>query len=286
MTKNVLTNLFSAARELLGGWPALGVLAALYAALLGACYLFMTTREATVWQVLLTALLAVAVPVLLLLLLAGSARTALGETRPLALLAQAAATGWKLFLVSLPLIALALLFVWGTNKLEDRVKPDPEEAARAIQEREAAAAEGGPDAAGARPLPPVRWKYVAVVALKLLLLGVVLPLLAINVWLAVARDGLVGALRRLGSTIARAFAPQSALTYAVGLILFALIPYFLLHTPTRFESNWLELTLFSLRLLLAFAFTLFGWTLTLRALAQSAVLGSNNQAPSSAVAQG
>ncbi|MDQ3755380.1 MAG: hypothetical protein M3371_11695 [Acidobacteriota bacterium] len=283
MTKNVLTNIFSAARELLRGWPALGVLSLLYAALLGAFYLFITTREASVWQLLVTIMLAVAVPLLFFVLQAGSARAALGETRPIALLAQALRNSWKLVLVSLPLIALAALFIYGTNKLEQRVKPSEAEMARLIAERQERA-ESRPEGAPA-PQPPVRWSYVTVIALRLLLLGVVLPLLTISLWLAVARDGLGGALRRLGNMPTRAFAPQTILTYAIGMILFALVPYFLLFAPTRVASNWLELTFFSLRLLLAFVFTLFGWTLTMRALARANMLGTDVPESSSAVAQ-
>lgn len=273
MTKKVLTNIFSAARELLRGWPALGVLSLLYAMLLGAFYLFITTREASVWQLLLTVMLAVAVPLLFFVLQAGSARAALGETRPVALLAQALRNSWKLILVSLPLIALAAVFIYGTNKLEQRVKPSEAEMARVMAERRERA-ELRPEGAPA-PQPPVRWSYVTVIALRLLLLGVVLPLLMISLWLAVAREGLGGALRRLGDTLARAFAPPTILTYAIGMILFALVPYFLLFAPTRVQSNWLELTLFSLRLLLAFVFTLFGWTLTMRALARTSEITSS-----------
>jgi len=285
--KNVLTNIFSAACELLRGWPALGVLSLLYAALLGAFYLFITTREASVWQLLVTVVMAVAVPVLFFVLLAGSARAALGETRAIALLGQALWKSWQFVLISLPLVALAALFIYGTDKLENRVKPSEAEMARLIAERQERA-ESRPESAPA-PQPPVRWGYVVVIALRLLLLGVVLPLLAISLWLAVARDGLGNALTNMlngsGNLLARAFAPQSVLTYGVGMILFALVPYFLLFVPARVESNWLELTLFSLRLLLAFVFTLFGWAVTMRALARTSEVTSGAPESSSPATQ-
>ncbi len=44
-------------------------------------------------------------------------------------------------------------------------------------------------------------------------------------------------------------------------------PYFLLFTRTGAKGEWTELTLFGLRLVLAFLFTLLGWVLTMRALA-------------------
>jgi hypothetical protein len=66
----------------------------------------------------------------------------------------------------------------------------------------------------------------------------------------------------------RAFAPRSVLVYAVGLFLFGLMPYFVLFTRTPFASGWSELTLFGLRLALAFVLTLVGWVATLGALAR------------------
>ena len=72
-----------------------------------------------------------------------------------------------------------------------------------------------------------------------------------------------GLLRGFG----RVVAPETVLTYAVGMLLFGVVPYFLLFTRTGTKGEWSELTLLGLRLLLAFLCSLTGWVLTLRALA-------------------
>jgi hypothetical protein len=115
----------------------------------------------------------------------------------------------------------------------------------------------------------VRWKYVFVSALRLLLLGVLLPLVGLHLLLAAAREGFGASLRRVGRTVARAYAPRSVLTYAVGMIVFALLPYFLVTVRTPVRAGWLELTLLSVRLGLAFLLTLGGVLMTMTALARS-----------------
>jgi hypothetical protein len=47
------------------------------------------------------------------------------------------------------------------------------------------------------------------------------------------------------------------------------MPYFILFTRTSVSNGWTELLLFGLRLVLAFVFTLWGWTITLGALART-----------------
>jgi hypothetical protein len=66
----------------------------------------------------------------------------------------------------------------------------------------------------------------------------------------------------------RAFSARSLLTYGVGMIVFALVPYFLITKRTPVESNTLELLLFGARILLAFSLMLFGWVMTMTALAR------------------
>jgi hypothetical protein len=171
--------------------------------------------------------------------------------------------------VSLPVIALAVGTVWAMNKLESRVKHDPRDEAGAQYSAPAADEEGG-DAAEQppRPKPPVRWAYVFYSALRLLLLGVFLPLVAVHLWIATVRDGLGGALRGVHRVVARAFSARAVFTYAVGMIVFALVPYFLIIKRTSAGAGWLELSLISARLLAAFALTLFGFAVTTAALAR------------------
>jgi hypothetical protein len=274
MTKEALSSIFSAARGILRDWPALAALAVLYAALVSACGLFVTTREATAWQVFLTFALAAAVPLLLFVVLAGCANYAVGHRRAVPLVARSLRGFWKVLLLGLPVLALTVLAVWGMNKLEARVRHDPAAEAGETFNGEGAGSESAPDrnsteGAAARRKPKVRWAYVFYWSLRLLLLGLVLPLLAAHLWLAAARDGLGAALRRAPRLVARAFSPRSVLIYAVGMILFALVPYFLLTRGAALGTGWLEVTLFSARVGLALLLTLFGWLTTLTALAQT-----------------
>jgi len=276
MTKNVISALASAARGLLlRDWSALLALAVLYAALVGACGLFLTTREATTWQVTLTFALAALIPLLAFVVAAGVAAYGVGESRgAVPLVTRALKTFWKTLLVSLPVLALVVLTVWGTNKLENRVRHDPAaEAGETFAEGEGG---GGPtesaattdEGTAARRKPKVRWAYVFVSALRLLLLGLALPLLAAHLWLSAARDGLGRTLRRTHRLVARAYSPRSVFTYAVGMIVFALVPYFLITTRTPVASSRLEVGLFAARVGLAFLLTLFGGLMTLAALAR------------------
>lgn len=266
MTKNVLSALFNAARELLRDFGALAALAVIYAALIVAVVLFVTTREASVFQIALTAACAVAAPVLFVLVAGAAAAYAAGESRPSGVVRRGLAGFLKVLLITIPVVALAVGAVWATNKLENRVRHDPNEEARV-----AYPSMGGEDEEGAavRPKPPVRWAYVAVSAFRLFLLGVLLPLLAIHLWIVAVRDGLKAVFVRLHRTLARAFSARSVFTYAVGMIVFALIPYFLVTRRTPASAGWLELTLLAVRLAAAFALTLFGFVMTMRALART-----------------
>ena len=58
------------------------------------------------------------------------------------------------------------------------------------------------------------------------------------------------------------------LVYLIGFFVFALVPYFVLYTRTSVTNGWAELLIFGLRLVFVFALTLWGWTITLGALAR------------------
>jgi hypothetical protein len=260
MIKDAFTAIGGATRELLTNWGALAVLTALYGALLFSIYWFFATGVATAWQLALSAILALLAPLLFFVLQAAVANHAEGAARAGEVLRRAARDFWKLLLVSLPLIALAALVYYLLNKLQARFPVPAEDLSRVI-----------PTGAGPRAAPPplpLRWQAVTFSALRLLLLGVLLPLAGIHLWLAIARDGLVGALKSLHRVIGRAFAPRSALVYGIGLFLFGLMPYFVIYTTTPIKNGWAELILFGLRLLIAFILTLWGWAITFGALAR------------------
>ena len=266
MIKDAFTAIGGATRELLRDWGALGVLAALYLALLVAVYWFFATGVGTVWQLTLSAAIAALAPLLFFVLQAAVSAHAVGAARAGEVVRRALRDFLKILLVSLPLVALAVLFYYLLNKLQARFPLPAEEAQRLL-----------PTGTGPRhttPALPLRLQDVTFSALRLLLLGAVLPLAGAHLWLAVARDGLKAALRNVHRVLGRAFAPRAVLVYAVGLFLFGLMPYFVIYTTTPVENGWAELTIFGLRVAAAFALTLGGWAVTLGALAKLAPGGA------------
>lgn len=271
MIKNSLLAIGTTARELVRDWRSLGLFNALYAALIAALWLFFSTKEASAWQLVLTALLAVTAPVLFFLLQsAGAVRYVWNEAQTATLFQKSMKALWKIILISIPLILLAVLLAYLLNKLQARFPLTDTEAARP------ALIPWSHPSAARPPVLPLRWPDVFIASLRLLLLGVVLPLAAIHLWLAAARDSFMGTVRRVPQILAHAFSAQSFLIYAIGLILFALMPYFLIFTRTTVRNAWAELLLFGLRLALAFIFTLWGWLATVGALAKTNVNESLN----------
>jgi hypothetical protein len=273
MTKNVLASIFAAARDLVRSPRALAVLVALYLALIAAVFFFITTREATLWQLFVTGASVLLAPLLLFVVVAAGASYAVGQRDAGGLLRHTARSFLKVLVVSIPFLLLAVLSVYLLNKLERGVQLSPEERASVEYARSAESAEresSSSASAATRPKPPVRWKYLFVSALRLFVLGLLLPLAAMHLWLVAARDGLVAAFARFHRHLIRAFSAQSVLTYGVGMIVFALIPYFLITKRTPVASNTLELAIFGARMLLAFSLMLFGWVMTMTALARTA----------------
>ena len=154
MTKHVLSALFEAARGLLRDFGALLALAVLYAALVAAAVVFVTTREASAFQLALTALSAVAAPLLFFAVAAAVAAYAVGESRPGGVIRRALANFLKVLAVSLPVVALAVGTVWAMNKLESRVKHDPRDEAGTQYSESAAADEEGDGSAAEQPPRP------------------------------------------------------------------------------------------------------------------------------------
>ena len=247
MIKNAFNALGDSARALLRNWRALFVLNVLYAALLAALYVFFKTGVANAWQLVVSAVAVVLAPLLLFVLQAALAHFAVGDVGPGALLKRALRDFAKVLLVSLPLIALAVLFVYLLGKLEAYL-PKPSDAS--------GTAAFVPHPQGPPPVP-LRWQEVLLSSLWLTLLGFVLPLLAIRLWLSVARDGLKATLKGAHRVAARAFAPASVLVYAWAsrLRIHALLRHLHAHAPLRRLGRGAALRL---RLALAFVFTLWG----------------------------
>lgn len=265
--------LMTATRRVFSNWQSLLLVALVYAALLGLLYLFVSIREATLTQVTLTFAFAVALPLLFFILQAmivsggarGPAKEGGSETdqAPARFVLRKSLTSfWKLILISLPLIALAILIAYLLGKAQNRFGQTPE----AINNiPRTLAANANPQ----RAPRPIDWRVALFSTLRYLSFGLVLPLLTIHLWLATVHDGLSGATKRIASLLSRAFAPQSVLIYIVGFMIFAVAPYFLLFKTTQSGHAWLELFLLVARLAVVFVLTLFGWVITVRALGLS-----------------
>jgi magnesium-transporting ATPase (P-type) len=251
-----------AARRLFGNWRALLILLLLYAALIASVYFFIAVREASAWQVLATFLLALIAPVLFFIIQTIGVRYVEDGVRTRDLLRWSVRDFWKLLLVTVPVLLLVWFVAYLFGKFQLATPAAVAEAARA-----------GAGAAATAARPPARtvseafsWKEVILTTLRFLILGLVLPLMAIHLWIAAARRGLVGALRTIKSVMAAALAPGAVLVYGIGLLLFGVIPYFLITTNYSRGGAWTEIGLLGGRLLLASLFMLCGWIITLGAL--------------------
>ena len=257
MIKRIFKSFTSASRQLFRRWGELLTMIALYLAMLGAIYLFFVTREATIGQLLLSFLLAILAPVLFLIIQTMAARYRDDDSGVWRLLASSARDFWKLLVIALPLILLAVVAIYLFGKFE------PNAPATTIREAVRAASPARP----VTPKPqPVHWQSILITTLEYLFFCLVLPLAAIHLWIAAARDGLKQTLKQSARIVGRAFAPQSVITYSIGFVFFAVVPYFLIVTKTPVNSAWLDAGLLVARLLLAVLFSLIGWIVTVGAL--------------------
>ena len=228
---------WSAVRMLFKDKTTLPLMLALYAALLLSLYFFISTREATIPQLILTFTLMFAAPLLFFLLQAASVNYA---TETSGLLRKALRDCLKFIAVSLPVIGLT---VYGVGKLQGRLTVDP----NTLQ-------------------PSSPNIMTTLIVLRYLLIGVVAPLITIQLWIATSTRGLREMLRSLHHTLARAFAPQAVLVFAFGFLIFAVAPYFLLGQIIPIQRTWLEVPLFTARVVVGALLILIGWVVTLGAL--------------------
>ena len=261
MLPETFHSIATAARTVLKSWRSMLLIAIVYAALLGALYSFIAVREASMAQVVATFALAIAVPLLFFMLqamimggIASGDDTSVGS-----LLKRALTSFWKLLLISLPLIALAVLVAYLLTKAQTRLGSSVTDTAAEVPRRLAASAR--------EPDRPIDWKAAMVSGVRYLMFGLFLPLAAIHLWLAAAREGLAHALKKIGSLLASAFSPRAVFVYVLGFVVFAIVPYFLLFRTTPSKHAWLEIILLVTRLAIVFALTLFGWVITVKALA-------------------
>jgi hypothetical protein len=257
---NTIKEFVEATRELLTKPRALALLAALYAVLLATLYGFISIREATVSQVAMTYVFLVLIPIEFFLLQAAILhRAATGKFH----WPQIGRDAIKLIVITIPIVLLGFLLNYLLNKWQAHY-PAPQPL---------------PTLPGARTPTapqPLHWPTVLFATVRLLLLGVALPLAAIHLWIAVAAQDLRSlfsggariVLQRIANAIARAFAFDSVLTFALGLIIFVLVPYAVLFLGRPPKGNKTDFAFFIFRLLLVFLFTIIGWIVTLTTLAK------------------
>ena len=209
-----LRAMLSATRLLFANRRALALLLTTYCGLLLTLYLFISTREATISQILLTFLSIAVAPALFFLI------QSISVTYPTGKLSKVVIVSFKLFIVSLPVLALTVFAVYKVN----------------------------------------------LTTLRYLLIAVIAPLLAIQLWIATSNTGLRSIVKRMGQVLSKAFAPHSVLVYACGFLIFAVAPYLLLRKSISTERAWLEISLLTVRLAASAILMLVGWVTTVGAI--------------------
>lgn len=262
MLTETFQSIVTAARKVFTNWQSMLLLAVVYASLLAALYFFLAVREASIGQVVLTFVLAILAPLLFFVLQAMVAGQT-DEATAGSLLRRSLASFWKLILISLPLIALAVLIVYLLARAQAHWNIGVVDTAAELNRGFSRAANAP------RPARPIDWKVALLSTVRYLSFGLLLPLAAIHLWLATAQEGLLVAVKRVATHLGRAFAPRSVLIYIAGFLVFGVVPYLILFKTTSTKHAWLELSLLVARLVVVFALTLFGWAITVRALGQT-----------------
>jgi hypothetical protein len=248
-------------RAILTNLRALAIFAGVYALLLATLYFFIATREATVWQVLITLVFLVLIPAEFFIFQAAIIDRALDQKfhwRAILI------TAFKLFVATIPILIIGCVLFILLNKWQAHF-PAPSAAAL-------------PVTPGRPPKPqPLHWPTLLFATLRGLLFAIALPLATIHLWIEVAacdlraslRSGAKTILKRLGNRFSCAFTSESVLIYALGLIIFVLVPYLILFVPIPVKGTKTDFAVFILRLVLVFVFTLIGWIATVTTLAKT-----------------
>ncbi|HSL53972.1 MAG TPA: hypothetical protein VK868_06230 [Pyrinomonadaceae bacterium] len=219
--------MFTAVRLLFKSRRVLLMLLLAWAGLLTAVYVFASSREATISQLVLTFVVVIVAPALFFVLQAVSVTYADGPTsggRMRKLLFDCL----RLVVVSVPVIAVTLLAVYGLSKVQTYV--------------------------------------TLATTLRYLLIAVVAPMLTIHLWIATTKSELRPLSKSLRSVVSKTFAPQSVFVYACGFLLFAVIPYLLLQIGPLIERPWLELSVLVVRMTASALLILLGWVTTVGAM--------------------
>lgn len=219
--------MFSAVRLLFKSWRVLLTFLLVWAGLLTAVYLFASTREATISQLVLTLVVVIAAPALFFMLQALSVTYAEGQVSG-GRIKKLTSDCLRLVVVSFPVLVLTLLAMYGLGKAQTHL--------------------------------------TLATTLRYLLIGVVVPMLTIQLWIATTKRGLRPLLKGLRGVVTETFAPQSVFVYGCGFVIFAALPYVLLQIGPSIERPWLELSVLVVRLAASALLILLGWVTTIGAM--------------------
>ena len=266
----VLKLLFSTIAATFANVGALVIFAIIYACLLIASYIFISIQEATIWQVFVTYALMVLIPIGFFILQASIVNRALDQKFQWRVIMIDTV---KFLAVSVPVLLLVWLLYYLLSKLSARY---PAPVVEVLPVKPPVPASAPTPLPMPLPTPPLHWPSLTFATLRFLLLGVVFPLTAIQLWIAVAgggfralfSDGVKSLFNRIGLAVARAFSLDSVFVYGLGLIIFFVLPYVALVPVFKLNGNKTEFVFFVLRLLLSFLLSLIGWVITLSALAK------------------
>ncbi|NBU28666.1 MAG: hypothetical protein EBS42_10800 [Caulobacteraceae bacterium] len=245
----VLGVIAEAGRRLTASLSSVLVALLLYLLLLGALFLFLTTRESSVWQVAMGLVVWPLAAVLIFFV---------AQTFGLVAIRAGIDTGYKLkracvdssklIVATLPLLAIALGVLYGLEALDDLIV------------RRLAALDAG----------RVDWLLRSRLGLEWVrtgLLWVVFPLLAVHWWILALREGAWQALWGVRRVFGEAFNPGSILVYLLTAGFYGVLAWLLFRLRPTIEREWLELWLFGARMALALLVVFLGWLLTLGSLA-------------------
>ncbi len=255
---HALKSAFGVALRRLFTWKTLSAFIIIYVGFLAALYTLVASREASVSQVILTLVLAIATAVLFLTLQSMTVRYTSAQEGGWRMIPHALRDSWRLAVMAIPAAALLWLF---TVLL-----------ARAHWMFVAPVATPTEDSMGVymRMRTPTIGEVSALTGLRFLLAGFVVPLFAIHLWIAAARDGIARAFRGMLALLIRACSPTSMLAYLLGAVVFGVVPFFLIFLKAPTPGGWMDVVMLGIIDAIAGFFVLVGWTLTVGALAELA----------------
>jgi hypothetical protein len=248
---------FGAIKQTLKDFRALFIFIGLYTLLLASFYFFISTREATVWQVLVTYALLLLLPAEFFVFQAAI----LGFARNQKFVKGILGSTLKIAAVTIPVLIIGALLWWLMNKLQARFPAPPAPLVFPPTPPKSA---------------PTHWPTLLITTLRFVLFGVALPLATIHLWIEASvcdvrasfAAGAKTIFGTMGRALARAFSSESVFVYGLGLILFVLGPYLILLPRLTFTGTKTAFTLFVVQVIVALVLMLIGWVVTIVTLAR------------------